>query len=435
MKKMYWSKRNYLFKSKSQDWLLYAGLSNSFFSVNEELKRKIEIFIKTNELLFDDEILNKFIKAGVISEYTDEEFNSMYLLQWLKIQLDTTNLHLTIAPTLNCNFRCTYCYEKEKQNTKIISIDIINKIIDFIKEKYPKKLEVEWYGGEPLLCIDEIKYFNEQCELNNINLCQSIITNGYLLTDEIIKYFHEKKFQQIQVTIDGDKNSHNKRRPHVSNPDSFTRIMDNLELLYAYCSFNGYKPQVSIRVNIDRTNENDFPLIRERLYNRFGDFFYVYYGIVTDSNSCIDKADIVFNTDDEKIYIDYLEEKYNITNQNLYPKNMNCNFCCAQILNSYVIDPDGYMYKCWNDIGYVERAVKKIDDKHYVNVLLESKYLINTQVIFDKKCKDCFLLFSCQGGCPSKAINNQRYCSVIKNNIEEFLEKHFQKSKKKNFVY
>ena len=34
MEKLYWSKRNYLFKSEKYGWLLYAGLSNSFFKLS-----------------------------------------------------------------------------------------------------------------------------------------------------------------------------------------------------------------------------------------------------------------------------------------------------------------------------------------------------------------------------------------------------------------
>ena len=39
MEKLYWSKRNYLFKSEKYGWLLYAGLSNSFFKLSDELKK------------------------------------------------------------------------------------------------------------------------------------------------------------------------------------------------------------------------------------------------------------------------------------------------------------------------------------------------------------------------------------------------------------
>lgn len=435
MDKLYWSKRNYLFKSEKYGWLLYAGLSNSFFKLSDELKKSIDDYKNGKELNIPRDVLAKFQKTGVLSKYTDDEFDRLYLLKWAKMQSQNDFLNLTIAPTMNCNFRCSYCYEKNFRNTKMMDLSLTQKIIDFANKRKVKHLTVAWYGGESLLGLDFIKHFNHETYEAGFDVSQSIVTNGYLLTEEVVKYFDFIWLKNIQITLDGDKETHNSRRPHVSNPDSFGRIMDNLEMLYSYCNFNGYWPNVNIRVNIDKTNEDDYPKIKNMLYKKYGNFFNVYYALVHDSNSCVDKSEQIFNTEYEKEYKDKLDKKYGIEDESFYlEQHGNC-FCGAQTLNNYVIDADGFMYKCWEDIGIKERAIYNLNDKKINNVLVEADYIIKSQSMFDKVCKNCFMFIGCQGGCPRHALENKRTCHVFKNNTNQFLERHYEKSLKKDFVY
>ncbi|SEQ61621.1 uncharacterized protein SAMN04487977_1072 [Treponema bryantii] len=429
-----WSKRNYMFNSEKYGWLLYAGLSNSFFHLSEELKERIDLYLK-NEAELDDDILQKFQKTGVLSRYTDDEMDRMSLLNWGKMQAYNKELRLTLATTLACNFRCSYCYEKENYKDVIMTEELADKIIEFILMSKKESVSIEWYGGEPLLNINIIKYMNKKLKENNIKNTQTIVTNGYLLTKENIEMLHEYNISGIQITLDGDKDTHNKRRPHVTNPDSFSRIFDNLELLYMYSKRTDYKPYVSIRVNIDKDNENDYSKVLNLIKSKFYDFYDVYFAFVTTSNSCSDISDAVFGNKEEKEFIDRLKEKYSIDYKEYYPKNHGCFFCAAQLLDNYVIDPDGYMYKCWDDVGDINKAVYSLKDKKFSNVSVESDYIIKTLAIFNDKCKNCFMLYSCQGGCPFKALNKKEHCPVIKDNINEYLEKHYENSKKKDFVY
>ena len=64
--KLYWSKRNYIFKSEKYGWLLYSGLSNSFFSLSENIKNKIDGYLKGDCDLSKD-VKDVFFKAGILS--------------------------------------------------------------------------------------------------------------------------------------------------------------------------------------------------------------------------------------------------------------------------------------------------------------------------------------------------------------------------------
>ena len=435
-KKLYWSKRNFMFKSEKYGWLLYSGLSNSFFSLSEKMKCNLDEYLMGNGDL-PQNVLESFEKTGILSKYTDEEYDSLYMLNWLKIQKNQDTINYTIAPTLNCNFRCSYCYEKNAYNTRVMEKIVLEKLIAFSKRNLKSKIRVEWYGGEPLLALEHIKYFNLLAKQNEIELKQVMITNGYLISEEVLKFFQEINLKGLQITLDGRKEIHNKRRPHIYDSDSYSRIMDNLDLLYNFSKTHNYEIFVSIRVNIDKTNEEDYPLIKKYFEDRYGDFFYVYYGIVKNYNSCLSQADDSFDKYDEGDFYQLLNSKYNLHSENFYPRKCGTVHCQAQFIDHYVIDSDGYMYKCYNDIGYKDKAIYSLKDGKKVNLKREADFIINQQVIFNQNCKSCFLMFSCQGGCPYEAIENKRKCPVLKENIKEYLEKTYEKVQKKEqlFVY
>ena len=59
------------------------------------------------------------------------------------------------------------------------------QLIKFAKSNNKNKIRVEWYGGEPSLALDHIKYFNLLAKENKIELKQVMITNGYLITQDV----------------------------------------------------------------------------------------------------------------------------------------------------------------------------------------------------------------------------------------------------------
>ena len=93
------------------------------------------------------------------------------------------------------------------------------------------------------------------------------------------------------------------------------------------------------------------------------------------------------------------------------------------------------MYKCWAQVGIKEKAVYNLNDKNFNNLKIESDFIIKSQAIFSDDCKNCFMFISCQGGCPNHALENKRNCHVFKRNIEKFMDRHYEKSLKKDFIY
>ncbi|WP_418976332.1 radical SAM protein [Alistipes putredinis] len=104
------------------------------------------------------------------------------------------HIRVTIMPTLNCNFRCWYCYEEHFHSQ--MSPEIRNASIKFCKkliDKYnPKLFSLDWFGGEPLLYFDEIMYpiakeIMNYCDEKRIPFSHGITTNGYLIDEDKIE--------------------------------------------------------------------------------------------------------------------------------------------------------------------------------------------------------------------------------------------------------
>lgn len=91
-------------------------------------------------------------------------------------------------------------------------------------------------GGEPLLAVDTIDKlsteFQSICKENHIQYFAGIITNGSLLTREIVKRLNELDVNFYQITVDGSKATHNQRRPLKGGGETYDLILKKIEECY-----------------------------------------------------------------------------------------------------------------------------------------------------------------------------------------------------------
>ena len=435
---MIWSKYNFLFNSKKYGFLLYNSLTNLFAEIDYETAEKIIAIGKNNHKItdyFSNEEITELINNKIIVENDYDEYLDIKLQKHLK-RFDKSQMNLTIAPTLHCNFKCDYCFEEARPNI-YMSDKVEDEIIQFIKRhESVKTLYVTWYGGEPLLNFKRIKTLTAKIKKLQLNYFASIITNGYLLSEDKINNFLELGIKYIHLTIDGPKEIHNKRRPHLYNSNSFDVIYNNMLLLKPF--LKNRKMKLSVRVNIDKTNEKYYHEIYHKIKNDFkGLEISIYSGIVKKTyGSCSSIDDILLDNQEQAKFNIEQYNKYGIKSPDFFPLKHNGE-CIARQIYGYLIDPLGDIYKCWTDTGKKSERVGNISDSKLFNKKKLTRYLTGADVFDIEECQKCFFLPVCGGGCPHLSLkktfenSNIDLCHIAKGNLEEFLEIYYEIKTKK----
>lgn len=405
---------------ENENFIVYNSLTNGVLRLN---KQYTDIYISRDFLSNCStkeacDLTNELQKGGMIVEEDLDEIEKLKVIRRLS-QYNSSNLSLTIAPTTNCNFVCPYCYEKGVAYHNM-NKDVIEKTIAFIKENLKEKsgLSICWYGGEPLLSIDTIDEITRQiksyCDDNKITYSAAMITNGYLLNEATRKKVRELFINYIQVTIDGDKSSHDSRRILKNGNPTYDTILDNVKKL-------DDSIKVSIRVNIDQDNSHIIDKLAEMMETaNFGNNVSLYIAPVDNINDtctskCIDISAF------SQLEINLLEKLTNKMDSKISMPHMSLGVCGANSINSFVIGPEGELYKCWNHIGHSKYVVGYVDKVNKLNNVVCSFML--DEPADDKECSDCPLLPVCYGGCTDSRIKlGFSKCQAAKFNVKNRLE-------------
>lgn len=392
------------------DILMFNTLTGAFCKVDAETQPYLQ-----NSNFFDiervadskvRENLNLAGRLGFIVESTKDEV-SAFLIGRMSIITDTHGLGLTIGPTMDCNMCCPYCYENK--SPIYMSKETMDQLVQFVtayfdRYKETSRFSVTWYGGEPLMHLNAIRElsrrFIELCEARNIRYNASIITNGALLNADTAKLLSsECKVSYAQITIDGIGEYHNRKRILKNGGDSYGIIMKNIDDSKEYL-------KIHVRVNVDKKNAGQLDAMIKEFYveHQWGNNPELYFAPVEDySDSCNLSGTCFQRKEFAELNTALIKSHYAINKETvrslLYPIGKKVH-CSAEMCNSYVVDPEGYLYKCWLDIGN-----KKVSCGHISKpFLVTEEYAKWVLSEIPQKCKECVYLPICQGGCGNDRI-------------------------------
>ncbi|WP_159101324.1 radical SAM/SPASM domain-containing protein [Prevotella dentasini] len=422
---------------------------NKFYLYNSETEFLSLLSEDIYEKLYNgayNEIEKEFIdvlkeKKIIIDDEHQYDFYDSCKLSYLSNIGVTDSLSLVIAPTTGCNFACPYCFEGEKK-TKVISDDVIENLICFINGySSVKKLDLTWYGGEPLMAFDKIKQIILKIRNNcKVKICsQSIITNGYLLSDNVIRDMINLGFTEIQISFDGDEENHNKTRFLKGNKGrTFAKIINNLDNLVRQVP-DDFK--IDLRINVNKDNENDFAPLYKKFIQRYGTHkVNPYPGFIreTSKDGCKMCYKSLFDIKRFQFYKRIEKEGVPV---DFFPHIDLQKGCMVNRNSSFIIGPSGEMYKCWNDFNSPERIIGNIQNDKLKNPTLVSHYLYDTSIYNTQKCKDCALFPVCDGGCQwfkhKNIFEGKQYntCCFLNNQqiLKECLLEHAKKDKEDSY--
>lgn len=412
----------YALESRDKEKLIFNARTLALALIENDKLDSYNAFCANGTPIQDEKLLSDLKTGGFLLE-DDVDEEAIIRHEQLSARYNTNQLSLVLAPTSNCNFRCVYCYERPVLRCSKMDEETQEAIVNYVKSvaTHLDQLFITWYGGEPLLALDVIEALSKQfidiCEEHHINYGASIVTNGYLLNRDVVKKLNELRVHRYQITLDGKKEIHDVNRPLANGGGTFDVITKNL------IDVKDIIPSVSLRINTGKHNVNDVQDIYKWVSeNGLEEKVSPYLGKITSSGNDDPTTSMCLTTDE------FVLARINLVKQGIdtaagtftfYPNPVRC-YCGADNNSVYVIDSDGSLYKCWDDIGHKDLAVGNI--KEGLNYSPTFFAYMQYSALDDDDCKNCPALPLCMGGCPHRRLFKlPDRCSEFKDHLKEFL--------------
>ena len=337
----------------------------------------------------------------------------------------------------DCNMRCRYCFADEGAYHSVrerMSFETAKAAVDFLIANSGKRkvLEMDFFGGEPLMNLDVIKqtvaYAKEEGAKVGKKFLFTTTTNCLLLVEPTIQFFKEEMYNVV-LSLDGRPEVNDAIRKTVNGKGSFAYIIDKIK---NFISLRGDK---SYYVRGTFTAKNlDFA--KDVLF------------IADQGVDSISMEPVVTEIEDLQIRAEHLstiEKEYeNLCDAYLqrYAEGKGFNFfhfnidleggpCLSKRVSAcgagneyFSVTPNGDLYPCHQFAG---------DSKFRMGSVFEGITRPDTREKFKnsclftrKKCENCFAKFICSGGCSA---NNYHYngdidepyeitCAMMKKRVE-----------------
>lgn len=391
---MKYSIYNNIIELSENTTVIYNALTDKFVFLSNLIQipeKPIDLPVKFHEL---------FKQAGIIIPIETNEYQE-YLSKAKEIECDDNSFRLIINPTINCNFKCWYCYEDHYPSQMLPkTIFSVIKLIEEIANKH-KIIRLSFFGGEPLLYYKQvvspiIKATNELLSRNNNQLYVDITSNGFLLSDSIISELKCLPELRFQITLDGGPNIHDRTRFVNKEIGSYNRITDNVKKLVE----NGIK--VTLRVNCTKSNiesVKEVPLTFSSLNVSQKDLIHV------DMQKVWQEAHDIDEEIDQVMDV-FKQAGFRISHKLLGP------YCYGDLKYSAMINYNGDVYKC-TAVNFAKRKRDGyLSDDGQIIWENDSQNHRFAMKFTNEPCRKCKIFPLCHGGCSKHSIQaaGKDYC-------------------------
>ena len=415
---------------QGQDYFLVDVNSGSLHVIDE----LIYDMLKDTSSLEEKEILiqrlkNKYDPKDIEEAYSDlEELVNEGMLYSKDLYEDIAKKNetdrdyikaLCLNVVHDCNLRCKYCFADEgeyKGCRKPMSAEVGKKAIDFVIEKSgPRKnIEVDLFGGEPLMVFDTIKeivdYAKGQEKIHNKNIRFTMTTNATLLNDEIMDYM-DKNMGNIILSIDGRKSVNDAVRVRIDGSGSFDRILPKIKQMV---DKRDKSKQYYVRGTFTRNNTDFFQDIMYLANEGFKEISVEPVVLPNEHELSLREEDIptIFNQYD-KLYEEMLKRAKDGNEFKFYHFNIDLNGgpCvykrisgCGAGFEYVAVTPDGDVYPCHQFVGNEHFLLGNIYKEEELNQEISNRFK-KGHVYNKPKCRNCWARFYCSGGCQANNFN------------------------------
>ena len=316
-----------------------------------------------------------------------------------------------------CNLNCSYCFASQGKyhgDRALMSFEVGKQALDFLMDHSGSRtnLEVDFFGGEPLMNWDVVKQLVEYARSvekeRGKNFRFTLTTNGMLIDDDVID-FANREMSNVVLSLDGRKEIHDRLRVDYAGNGSYERIVPKFQkLVEARGNKNYYMRGTFTHANPDFTK----------------DLFHMadlgFTELSMEPVVCAPEDPAALTAEDLEIVKDQYEllakdmlrrekEGKPITFYH-YMLDLTGGPCiyrrisgCGSGTEYMAVTPWGDLYPCHQFVG--EEAYKLGDIWNGVtNTALREEFR-SCNAYARPECNDCWAGFYCSGGCAANAFH------------------------------
>lgn len=319
----------------------------------------------------------------------------------------------------DCNLRCKYCFASTGDfgtSRKLMSAETGKKAIDFIIEKSGSRrnLEIDFFGGEPLLNFNVVKeiveYGLEKGKAYNKVFRFTITTNAVLLNEDH-KEFINKYIGNVVLSIDGRPQVNDYMRQRVDSRGTYNDILPKIKDLADSRDQDRYYVRGTFtRKNLDFSKD----------VFHLADLGFKQISVEPvvagdDTDYCIRQQDLPKLFEEyEALALEYVKRRRGSDWFNFFHFMMDLEHgpCAYKKLKGcgsgdeyLAVTPEGDLYPCHQFVGMDEFKMGNVNFSTEINRDIRRKFV--EQTIYSKpECKKCWAKFFCSGGCAANAIQS-----------------------------
>ncbi len=378
----------------------------------------LDEIIKLLEDKYDDKDIMEAYEEISLLENEGILYSEGVSIEDIRYNEDNIIKALCLHVAHDCNLRCNYCFASQgdfKGDRSLMSLEVGKKALEFLVKHSGSRrnLEVDFFGGEPLMNFEIIKklvMYGKDLEKNyNKHFRFTITTNGVLLDEDNMKFINEY-MDNVVLSLDGRKRINDNMRRTITDEGSYDIILPKFQKMVAkrgdkdyyvrgtFTSYNldfsndvlhfydkGFK-KISIEPVVT-SPDKDYGIKEEHIdtilkeYEKFSkdyinikkkddDFLFFHFMIDLDQGPCIVKRIVG----------------------------------CGAGSEYMAVTPEGELYPCHQFVGDKKFKIGNVYEGITNNEIV--KEFKNASVYNKEKCRSCWARFYCSGGCHANAYNH-----------------------------
>lgn len=296
----------------------------------------------------------------------------------------------------------------------MMSYEVGKQALDFLiaNSGNRRNLEVDFFGGEPLMNWDVIKqlveYGRSQEEKYNKKFRFTLTTNGVLLNDEIME-FANKEMANVVLSIDGRKEVHDFMRPFRKGAGSYDLIVPKFQKFAQSRGEKSYYARGTFtRHNLDFSEDVlhladlgfDQISVEPVVADEKEEYALQWEDVPKICEEYDKLAKEMIKRRKEGKAFNFFHFMIDLTGGPCVYKRLSG---CGSGTEYLAVTPWGDLYPCHQFVGEEKFLMGNVwDGVKRKDICDEFK---NCNVYAKEKCQDCFAKFYCSGGCAANSYN------------------------------